>query len=182
MEGAPGGPHRLAGLPVIRGGRRLLAIQLGLVLPVCLFRKGQHLVHMGLIRVFDGLPDHLRVHIQICLVAHSLLELLQLGGKVVLQGLTQRLQLFFQRGDTAIRKVFVDFFLRRMFLRVLSGILRVVLPEKLVHIVGKVHGPFRNFFFGDVVLEGHHPVFLRDAAALAIVILMKAVPGVPHIA
>ena len=57
-----------------------------------------------------------------------------------------------------------------------------MLPEKLVHIVGKVHGPFRNFFFGDVILEGHHPVFLRDAAALAIVILMETVPGIPHIA
>ena len=69
-----------------------------------------------------------------------------------------------------------------MFLRVLGGILRVVLPEKLVYIVGKVHGPFRDFFFGDVIPEGHHPVFLRDAAALAIVILMEAVPGIPHIA
>ena len=97
---------------------------------------------MGLIRVFDGLPDHLRVHIPICLVAHSLLELLQFGGKIVLRGLAQRLQLFFQRGDTAIGQVLVDFFLCRVFLRVLSGILRIVLPEKLVHIVGKVHGPF----------------------------------------
>ena len=182
MEGAPGGSHRLAGLPVVRGERRLLAVQLRLILPVCLFRKGQHLVHMGLIRVFDGLPDRLGVYIQICLVAHSLLELLQLGGKVVLRGLTQRFQFFFQRGNAAIGKILVDFFLRRVFLRVLGGILRVVLPEKLIHIVGKVHGPFRNFFFGDVVLEGHHPVFLRDAAALAIVILMEAVPGVPRIA
>ena len=182
MEGAPGGPHRLAGLSVIRGRRRLLPVQLRLILPVCLLRKGQHLVHMGLIRVFNGLPDHLRVHIQICLVAHSLLELLQLGGKVVLRGLAQRLQLFFQRGNAAIGKVLVDFFLRRMFLRVLGGILRIVLPEKLVHIVGKVHGPFRNFFFGDVILEGHYSVFLRDATALTIVILMEAVPGIPHIA
>ena len=67
-----------------------------------------------------------------------------------------------------------------MFLRVLGGILRIVLPEKLVHIVGKVHGPFRNFFFGDVILEGHHPVFLRDAAALAILHIHNLALAVPQ--
>ena len=137
---------------------------------------------MGLIRVFDGFPNHLGVYIQKFLIAGGVLEFLNLRRKIVLLGLPQGGQLLVQGGDTPGHQIFVDFFLRRVFLRVLSGILRVVLPEKLVHIVGKVHGPFRNFFFGDVVLEGHHPVFLRDAAALAIVILMEAVPGVPHIA
>ena len=162
--------------------RRLLAVQLRLILPVCLFRKGQHLVHMGLIRVFDGLPDRLRVYIQKFLIAGGVLEFLNLRRKIVLLGLPQGGQLLVQGGDAPGHQVFVDFFLRRVFLRVLGGILRIVLPEKLVHVVGKIHGPFRNFFFGDVVLEGHHPVFLRDAAALAIVILMEAVPGIPHIA
>ena len=182
MEGAPGGPHRLAGLPVVRGGRRLLPVHLRLILPVCLLRKVQHLVHMGLIRVFDGLPNHLRVHIQKFLIAGGVFELLNLRRQIVLLGLPQGGQFLVQGGDAPGHQVFVDFFLRRVFLRVLGGILRIVLPEKLVHIVGKVHGPFRNFFFGDVVLEGHHPVFLRDAAALTIVILMEAVPGIPHIA
>ena len=137
---------------------------------------------MGLIRVFNGLPDCLRVHIQTFLIAGGVLELLDLRREIVVLGLSQGGQLLVQSGDAPGHQVLVDFFLCRVFLRVLGGILRVVLPEKLIHIVGKVHGPFQNFFFGDVVLEGHHPVFLRDAAALAIVILMKAVPGVPHIA
>ena len=51
-------------------------------------------------------------------------------------------QFLVQSGDAPGHQVFVDFFLRRVFLRVLGGILRVVLPKKLVHIVGKVHGPF----------------------------------------
>ena len=181
MEGAPGGPHRLAGLPVVWGGRRLLPVQLRFILPVCLFRKGQHFVHMRLIRVFNGLSDHLGVHIQTFLIASGILELLNLRRQIVLLGLPQGSQLLVQRGDAPGHQIFVEFFLRRIFLRVLGGILRVVLPEKLVHVVGKVHGPFRNFF-GDVVLEGHHSVFLRDAAALAIVILMETVPGIPHIA
>ena len=137
---------------------------------------------MGLIRVFNSLPNRLRVHIQKFLIAGGVLELLDLRRQIVLLGLPQSGQLLVQGRDTPGHQVFVDFFLRRVFLRVLGGVLRIVLPEKLVHIVGKVHGPFRNFFFGDVVLEGHHSVFLRDAAALAIVILMEAVPGVPHIA
>ena len=137
---------------------------------------------MGLIRVFDGLPDRLGVYIQKFLIAGGVLELLDLRRKIVLLGLPQGGQLLVQGGDAPSHQIFVDFFLRRVFLRVLGGILRIVLPEKLVHIVGKVHGPFRNFFFGDVILEGHHPVFLRNAAALAIVILMETVPGIPHIA
>ena len=160
----------------------MLPVHLRLILPVCLLRKVQHLVHMGLIRVFDGLPNHLRVHIQKFLIAGGVFELLNLRRQIVLLGLPQGGQFLVQGGDAPGHQVFVDFFLRRVFLRVLGGILRIVLPEKLVHIVGKVHGPFRNFFFGDVVLEGHHPVFLRDAAALTIVILMEAVPGIPHIA
>ena len=142
MEGAPGGPHRFAGLPVIRGGRRLLAVQLRLIFPVCLFRKGQHLVHMGLIWVFDCLPDCLGVHIQTFLIAGGVLELLDLRRQIVLLGLPQGGQLLVQGRDTPGHQIFVDFFLRRVFLRVLGGILRVVLPEKLVHIIGKVHGPF----------------------------------------
>ena len=88
MEGAPGGPHRLAGLSVIRGGRRLLPVQLRFILPVCLLRKGQHLVHMGLIRVFNGLPDRLGVHIQKFLIAGGVLELLDLRRQIVLLGLS----------------------------------------------------------------------------------------------
>ena len=137
---------------------------------------------MGLIRVFNSLPNRLRVHIQKFLIAGGVLELLDLRRQIVLLGLPQSGQLLVQSRDAPGHQVFVDFFLRRVFLRVLGGVLRIVLPEKLVHIVGKIHGPFRNFFFGDVVLEGHHPVFLRDAAALAIVILMETVPGIPHIA
>ena len=87
MEGAPGGPHRLTGLPVVRGGRRLLPVQLRFILPVCLFRKDQHLVHMGLIRVFDGFPDYLGVHIQKFFIAGGALELLNLRRKIVLLGL-----------------------------------------------------------------------------------------------
>ena len=34
MEGAPGGPHRLTGLQVIRGGYRWLAVQFRFILPV----------------------------------------------------------------------------------------------------------------------------------------------------
>ena len=142
MEGAPGGPHRLAGLSVIRGGRRLLPVQLRFILPVCLFRKGQHLVHMGLIRVFDGLPDCLGGHIQTFLIAGGVLELLDFRRQIVLLSLPQGSQLLVQGRDTPSHQIFVNFFLRRVFLRVLGGILRVVLPEKLVHIIGKVHGPF----------------------------------------
>ncbi|CAN4009502.1 V-type proton ATPase subunit E, partial [Dysosmobacter welbionis] len=80
-------------------------------------------------------------------------------------------------------QIFVDLLLGRVLLRVLGGILRVVLAEELVHIVGDVHRPFGFFLLGQLlrVLEGHHPVFLRDAAMLPIVILMEAAPGVPHI-
>ena len=69
-----------------------------------------------------------------------------------------------------------------MCLRVLSCVLRIVLTEELVHIKGDIHGPLGFFFFGKIVLEGHHPVFVGDAAALAVVILAEAVPRIPHIA
>ena len=72
-----------------------------------------------------------------------------------------------------------------MFLRVPSGILRVVLPEKLVHIIGKVGCHIRlctfvqKFLFllcnGDSVLP-------RDALPVSIVHLVEAVPGIPYIA
>ena len=82
----------------------ILPIQLRLILPVCLFRKGQHLVHMGLIRVFDGLPDRLGVYIQKFLIAGGVLELLDLRRKIVLLGLPQGGQLLVQGRDTpAIR-------------------------------------------------------------------------------
>ena len=69
-----------------------------------------------------------------------------------------------------------------MRLRVLRRVLRIVLTEKLVHVKGDIHGPFGFFFFGKIVLEGHHPVLVGDAAALAVVILAEAVPRIPHIA
>ena len=64
----------------------------------------------------------------------------------------------------------------------LRRILRIVLTEKLVHVKGDIHSPFRFFFFGKIILEGHHPVFVGDAAALAVIILAEAVPRIPHIA
>ena len=192
IEGAPGGPHCFAGLPVIRGGCRGLPGQLRLIVPARLLRKGQHLVHMGLIRVFNGLPDHVRVlqcrfdysriKVKKFLIPGGVLELLDFGRQIVLLGLPQGGQLLIQGGNAAGHQVFVNFLPRRMFLRVLGGVLRVVLAKKLVHIVGNVHCPFRNFFFGNIVLEGHHPVFLRDTAVFAIVIFMEGVPGIPHIA
>ena len=69
-----------------------------------------------------------------------------------------------------------------MRLRVLRRVLRIVLTEKLVHIKGDIHSPLRFFFFGKIVLEGHHPVLVGDAAALTVVILAEAVPRIPHIA
>ena len=69
-----------------------------------------------------------------------------------------------------------------MRLRVLRRVLRIVLTEKLVQVKGDIHGPLGFFFFGKIVLKGHHPVFVGDAAALAIVILAEAIPRIPHIA
>ena len=182
IEGAPGGPHCFAGLPVIRGGCRGLPGQLRLIVPARLLRKGQHLVHMGLVRVLQCRFDYSRIKVKKFLIPGGVLELLDFGRQIVLLGLPQGGQLLIQGGNAAGHQVFVNFLPRRMFLRVLGGVLRVVLAKKLVHIVGNVHCPFRNFFFGNIVLEGHHPVFLRDTAVFAIVIFMEGVPGIPHIA
>ena len=183
IEGAPGSPHRFAGLPVIRGGRRGLSGQLRLILPARLLRKGQHLVHMGLVRVLQCRFDYSRIKVKKFLIPGGVFELLDLGRQVVLLGLPQGGQLLIQGGNAAGHQVFVDLLLGRVLLRVLGGVLRVVLAEELVHIVGDVHRPFGFFLLGQLlrVLEGHHPVFLRDAAMLPIVILMEAAPGVPHI-
>ena len=92
----------------------------------------------------------LRSHIQNFLIPAGLLELLQLRREVIILGLPQVRQLFIQSRNAARHQVFINFFLRRVFLRVLGGVLRVVLAKKLVHIVGNVHCPFRNFFFGNI--------------------------------
>ena len=64
----------------------------------------------------------------------------------------------------------------------LRRVLRIALPEKFIHIVGDIHCPLGQFFFRDIILEGHHPVFLRDTAGLAVIILMEGAPGIPDIA
>ena len=69
-----------------------------------------------------------------------------------------------------------------MFLRALRRVLRIALPEKFIHVIGDIHCPLGQFFFRDIILEGHHPVFLRDTAGLAVIILMEGAPGIPDIA
>ena len=64
----------------------------------------------------------------------------------------------------------------------LRRILRIVLTEKLVHVKGDIHSPLGFFFFGKIVLEGHHPVLVGDTAALTVVILMETVTRITHIA
>ena len=152
------------------------------VLPFRLFRCGQHFIHAGSVRILQGRLDLGRVEIQKLLVARGVLELFDLRRKIVRLGLAQRRQLFLQSGDAPGHQAFVNFFLCGVRLRVLRRVLRIVLTEKLVHIKGDIHSPFRFFFFGKIVLEGHHPVFVGDAAALAVVILAEAVPRIPHIA
>ena len=183
IEGTPRGPYRFAGLQVIRGGRRGLLGQLRLILPARLLRKGQHLVHMGLVRVLDSLPDHRRVYIEKFLIAGGVFELLDLGRQIVLLGLPQGGQLLIQGGNVPGHQVFIDFFFCCVLLRVLGGVLRVVLAEELVHIVGNVHRPLGFFFLGQLlrILESHHPVFFRDTVPVPIVHLVKVAPGIPHI-
>ena len=183
IEGTPGGPYRFAGLQVIRGGRRGLLGQLRLILPARLLRKGQHLVHMGLVRVLDSLPDHRRVYIEKFFIAGGVFELLDLGRQIVLLGLPQGGQLLIQGGNAPGHQVFIDFFFCCVLLRVLGGVLRVVLAEELVHVVGNVHCPLGFFLLSQLLrlLEGHHPVFLRDTVPVPIVHLVKAAPGIPHI-
>ena len=122
IEGAPGGPHRFAGLPVIRGGRRSLPGQLRLILPARLLCKGQHLVRMGLVRVLDGLPDHRWIKVKKFLIAGSVFELLDLRRQIVLLGLPQGGQLLIQGGNAAGHQAFIDIFFGRVLLRVLGGI------------------------------------------------------------
>ena len=132
-----------------------------------------------------GLPvirRGLRGYIQNFLIPAGLLELLQFRRKIVLLGLPQVRQLFIQSRNAARHQVFIDFFLRCVFLRVLRRVLRIALPEKFIHVVGDIHCPLGQFFFRDIILEGHHPVFLRDTAGLAVIILMEGVPGIPDIA
>ena len=50
-----------------------------------------------------------------------------------------------------------------------------VLENGFIKTGGDIH-------FGNIVLEGHHPVFVGDTAALAVIILAEAVPRIPHIA
>ena len=69
-----------------------------------------------------------------------------------------------------------------MRLRVLRRILRIVLTEKLIHVKGDIHSPLGFFFFGKIVLKGHHPVLVGDTAALTVVILMETVTRITHIA
>ena len=152
------------------------------VLPFRLFRRGQHFIHTGSVRILQGRLDLGRVEVQELLVARGVLELFDLGGKIVLLGLAQRRQLFIQSGDAPGHQIFIKRFLCGVRLRVLRRVLRIVLTEELVHIKGDIHGPLGFFFFGKIVLEGHHPVFVGDAAALTIVILAEAVPRIPHIA
>ena len=152
------------------------------VLPLRLFRGGQHFIHTGSVRILQSRLDLGRVEIKKLLVSRGVLELFDLGRKIVLLRLAQRRQLFLQSGDAPGHQAFVNFFLCGVRLRMLRRVLRIVLTEKLVHIKGNIHSPLGFFFFGKIVLEGHHPVFIGDAAALTIVILAEAVPRIPHIA
>ena len=147
-----------------------------------LLRSGQHFIRMGLLRVIQSGLDLRRIKIKKFFIARGVLELFDLGGKIVLLRLAQRRQPFLQSGDASCHQIFIKHFLCGVRLRVLRRVLRIVLTEKLVHIKGDIHGPLGFFFFGKIVLEGHHPVFVGDAAALAVVILAEAVPRIPHIA
>ena len=146
------------------------------------FRSGQHFIRMGLVRVIQSCLDLRRVKIKKFLIARGILELFNLRRKIVLLRLPQCRQLFIQRGNAPGHQAFVDFFLCGVRLRVLRRIPRIVLTEKLVHVKGDIHSPLGFFFFGKIVLEGHHSVFLRDAAALTVIILMEGFSGIPHIA
>ena len=137
---------------------------------------------MGLLRVLQTCLDLRRVKIKKFLIARGVLEFFDLRRKIVLLRLTQRRQLFIQSGNASRHQVFVNFFLCGVCLRVFRRILRITLPEKLVHVKGDIHSPFRFFFFGKIVLKGHHPVLVGDAATLAVVILMETVTRITHIA
>ena len=147
-----------------------------------LLRSGQHFIRMGLLRVIQSGLDLRRIKIKKFLIARGVLELFNLRRKIVLLRLPQRRQLFIQSRNASCHQAFVKFLLCGVRLRVLCRILRIVLTEKLVHVKGDIHSPFRFFFFGKVILEGHHPVLVGDAATLAVIILMEGFSGIPHIA
>ena len=145
-------------------------------------RSAQHFIRMGLLRVLQSCLDLRRIKIKKFLIARGILELFDLRGKIVLLRLSQRRQLFIQSGNASGHQAFVNFFLCGVCLRVLRRILRIVLTEKLIHVKGDIHSPLGFFFFGKIILEGHHPVFVGDTAALTVVILMETVTRITHIA
>ena len=146
-----------------------------------LLRSGQHFIRMGLLRVIQSGLDLRRIKIKKFLIARGVLEFFDLRRKIVLLRLPQRRQLFIQSGNASCHQLFVKFFLCGVRLWVLRRILRIVLTEKLIHVKGDIHSPLGFFFFGKVILEGHHPVLIGDAATLAVIILMEGFSGIPHI-
>ena len=147
-----------------------------------LLRSGQHFIRMGLLRVLQSGLDLRRIKIKKFLIARGILEFFDLRRKIVLLRLPQRRQLFIQSGNAPCHQVFVKFLLGSLCLRVLRRILRIVLTEKLVHVKGNIHSPFRFFFFGKIVLKSHYPVLVGDTATLTVVILMETVTRITHIA
>ena len=137
---------------------------------------------MGLLRVIQSGLDLRRIKIKKFLIARGILELFNLRRKIVLLRLPQCRQLFIQSGNASGHQIFIQFFLCGVCLRVLRRILRIVLTEKLVHVKGDIHSPLGFFFFGKIVLKGHHPVLVGDTAALTVVILMETVTRITHIA
>ena len=126
------------------------------VLPFRSFHSGQHFIHTGFSRVLQSCFDLRRVKVEKFLIVRGILEFFDLRRKIVLLRLTQRRQLFIQRGNTPGHQAFVNFFLCGMRLWGLRHILRIVLTEKLIHVKGDIHSPLGFFFFGKIVLKGHH--------------------------
>jgi len=145
-------------------------------------RSGQHFIHMGLLRVIQSGLDLRWVKVKKFFIARGVLELFNLRRKIVLLRLPQCCQLFIQSGNASGHQIFIQFFLCGVCLRVLRRILWIVLTEKLVHVKGNIHSPLGFFFFGKIVLKGHHPVLVGDTAALTVVILMETVTRITHIA
>ena len=152
------------------------------ILPFRSFRSSQHFIHAGFNRVLQSGLDLRHVKVKKFLIARGVLEFFDLRRKIVLLCLPQRRQLFIQSGNASGHQIFVKFLLCGMRLRVLRCILRIVLTEKLIHVKGDIHSPLGFFFFGKIVLKGHHPVLVGDTAALTVVILMETVTRITHIA
>ena len=152
------------------------------ILPFRSFRSSQHFIHAGFSRVIQSSLDLRWVKVKKFLIARGVLEFFDLRRKIVLLRLPQRRQLFIQSRNASCHQAFVKFLLCGVRLRVLCRILRIVLTEKLVHVKGNIHSPLGFFFFGKIVLEGHHPVLVGDTAALTVVILMETVTRITHIA